>query len=124
MNAESVLQRLKNGSTSIFHTKRDPTIELKAENGKIDLTSIQYAFKDEEWEEVARKTLNEWAEEDGIVILDPDGFDRKDPQLMTRLFTYDEFQKGLYPCTIAIIKGGKLDKWIKENFKKGRNKNA
>lgn len=116
MRLEYVLQELKDGSTSVFHVKRDPTIKLKAENGEINLTPIQYAFKDEEWEEVARKTLNEWAEEDGIVILDPDGFDRKDPELMTRLFTYEEYRKGLYPCTIAIVKGGKLDKWIKENF--------
>ena len=47
-----------------------------------------------------RKTLKQWADMDGIKILDPDGFDRTDPLLWERLFTRGEFNKGIIYCTI------------------------
>lgn len=46
------------------------------------------------------KTLQEWAELDGIEILDPDGFDRTDTELWTRLFTHDQYREGIWRCTI------------------------
>ena len=46
------------------------------------------------------KTLQEWAKLDGIKILDPDGFDRTDMQLMERKFTKEEYQAGIMMCTI------------------------
>lgn len=47
-----------------------------------------------------KHTLNEWAAIDGIKILDPDGFDRTDPNLYIRLFTREEFNQGIIRCTI------------------------
>ena len=42
-----------------------------------------------------KKTLEEWAVQKGIEILDPDGFDRADPDLYTRKRTEEEFEKGV-----------------------------
>ena len=50
------------------------------------------------------KNIQEWAKELGYVILDPDGFDRSDPEVMTRLRTREEFDKGFLFCTIDKIK--------------------
>jgi hypothetical protein len=46
------------------------------------------------------KTLQEWADLDGVKILDPDGFDRTDPELWERQFTKEEFMRGIANCTI------------------------
>lgn len=47
-----------------------------------------------------RHTIPEWEIITGISIIDPDGFDRKDPKLYERLFTREEFDKGLFRSTI------------------------
>ncbi len=46
------------------------------------------------------KTLNEWAIEYDVRIIDPDGFDRKDPYLLSKLISREEFEKGLPLCSI------------------------
>lgn len=50
-----------------------------------------------------KKNINEWAKEKGYLILDPDGFDRTDPEVMTRLRTKEEFEKGFLLCTIQKL---------------------
>jgi hypothetical protein len=39
-------------------------------------------------------TIKEWGEITGIVVLDPDGFDRGDPKLHERMFTRAGFMRG------------------------------
>lgn len=57
-----------------------------------------------------KKSLREWADiwerEHGIVIYDPDGFDRRDPDMWEREYTRDEFVEGLWQCTIVGPVGG------------------
>ncbi len=54
-----------------------------------------------------RKTLTEWSEEYGFTLLDPDGFDRSDPDLRTRRFTREEWERGWPSCTIRCVRGGR-----------------
>ena len=51
---------------------------------------------------LSKKTIEEWSEEYEIEILDPDGFDRSDPDLMNKKFTKKEFKEGLILSTICI----------------------
>jgi len=53
--------------------------------------------------EEIKKTLTQWAEDIGVRILDPDGFDRTQPDLMEKLFTKEEFNAGIGQCTVKII---------------------
>ena len=55
-----------------------------------------------------KKTIEEWAVEYGIEVLDPDGFDRSDSNLMNKKFTRDEFLDGITLCTIQFYKDSKL----------------
>lgn len=50
-----------------------------------------------------KKTLQEWAKLDAYKIADPDGFDRTDPQLMERLFTKEEYNAGIWRCTLVPL---------------------
>jgi hypothetical protein len=57
-----------------------------------------------------KKTIEEWSKEYGIKVLDPDGFDRSDPNLMNEKFTKKEFEEGLWTSTIMwknCLRGGK-----------------
>ena len=47
-----------------------------------------------------RQTWQEWAKELGEVILDPDGFDRENPN---RKYSRMEFELGLPHCTRYLI---------------------
>ena len=47
-----------------------------------------------------RHTIKEWSEITGIIILDPDGFNRKDPNLHSNTYTHGEFIKGAMWSTI------------------------
>jgi len=47
------------------------------------------------------KTLQEWADIDGLIIYDPDGFDRSDPEIMSRKFTRQEYDAGIMLCSIV-----------------------
>ena len=49
---------------------------------------------------VKRQTLKDWCIEKHIIILDPDGFDRKDPKLFERDFTEQEFETGCMRSTV------------------------
>jgi hypothetical protein len=60
-------------------------------------------------EMIEKKTLKEWADLENIEILDPDGFDRTDAQLFERLFTKEEFDKGIIFCTIHEKARGEND---------------
>lgn len=51
---------------------------------------------------MSKHTIKEWSEIKGVVILDPDGFDRKDPDLMERTFTEQEFNEGMVGSTVAV----------------------
>jgi len=50
--------------------------------------------------ESEKRTLQEWADGDYLIIVDPDGFDRSDPKLMTRQFTHKEYMQGIYRCSV------------------------
>ena len=54
------------------------------------------------------KTIQEWAKEDGYKIIDPDGFDRTDPELMTKKITKKEFNRGVPLCTVVGINDNKI----------------
>jgi len=49
------------------------------------------------------KTLQEWAELDGLVIVDPDGFDRNDTYLMERKFPRFVYDIGIKKSTVRSI---------------------
>jgi hypothetical protein len=55
-----------------------------------------------------KKTINEWEKETGITVIDPDGFDRKNPVLYKLTFTKEEFMKGAMWSTCS---------WPKHFFK-------
>ena len=49
-----------------------------------------------------KKTLDEWCDDAGIKMMDPDGFDRKNPNLFQEKFTREEFSEGIIICTISV----------------------
>jgi hypothetical protein len=53
------------------------------------------------------KTIEEWGELIELQVRDPDGFNRKDPKLMERVFTLKEFVEGLMFSTCM----GRKDKF-------------
>lgn len=53
--------------------------------------------------ETTKKTIGEWAAELGYTVIDPDGFDRTDPEVMKKLISKEEFDKGLPLCTVQKI---------------------
>lgn len=57
-------------------------------------------------EEFRPKTIREWEQYygDKFRVYDPDGFDRTDPNLMTRTFTKAEFLKGLGGSTVSGVR--------------------
>jgi len=55
------------------------------------------------------KTIEDWSKEYGIEMMDPDGFDRKDPELFNRKFTREQFNKAVGRCTIQVIDN---KKWL------------
>lgn len=51
------------------------------------------------------RTINGWEHyfsEYNLRVMDPDGFDRSDPDLMSKEFTMEEFMDGLYTSTIQV----------------------
>jgi hypothetical protein len=46
-----------------------------------------------------RKTIKEWEPIFNVEIYDPDGFDRTDPDLYSRKFTKEEFEKSMLMST-------------------------
>jgi|AntRauTorcE11898_2_1112593.scaffolds.fasta_scaffold01810_10 hypothetical protein len=59
-----------------------------------------------------KKTLEEWAVQKGIEILDPDGFDRADPDLYTRKRTEEEFEKGVGYSTIVVTDRDRYQEFV------------
>lgn len=51
-----------------------------------------------------KKSATEWAAEDDIIILDPDGFDRTDPECLSKPISWSEFQKAIIHCTTIYKK--------------------
>lgn len=49
-----------------------------------------------------RRTIRQWERKTGVRILDPDGFDRRDPLLYRRPLTWEEFSAGLAGCTVGL----------------------
>lgn len=47
-----------------------------------------------------KKTIQEWADHDCLIVVDPDGFNRSDPELMTRKFTKEEYIQGVVLCSV------------------------
>ena len=98
------------------HTKDCDTEELKAINNpeikfvkclkaSDEFGATIYAIADGACKlfEPLTKTLDEWATIHNIKIIDPDGFDRSDPDLFKRQFSYSEFQKGILNCTVEGV---------------------
>lgn len=61
-----------------------------------------------------RRTIKQWCKFYGIIMADPDGFDRKDIHLFERYFTRAEFDEGLYKCSIWVKKGGMMDRLVQK----------
>jgi hypothetical protein len=55
------------------------------------------------------RTIQEWAAKDGMVMLDPDGFNRKDPLLMYRKFTQEQYDAGVGVCTMRYRQRRKVE---------------
>lgn len=55
-------------------------------------------------EKEVKKTIEEWQKEFGVIIMDPDGFDRSDMKLYERTFTKEDFENRLPACTILFMK--------------------
>ncbi len=53
---------------------------------------------------MVKMTIPEWEKIYDVKIMDPDGFDRSNPNLMAELFTEDEFISGMLRSSIV---GGK-----------------
>lgn len=53
--------------------------------------------------EAGLHTIEEWGRLTGIVVIEPDGFDRSDPKLMTRKFTHAEFIHGTMWSTCRSV---------------------
>lgn len=51
-----------------------------------------------------KHTISEWEILKDIIVLDPDGFNRSDPELYKRLFTEAEFEKCLMSSTIQKVR--------------------
>ena len=49
------------------------------------------------------RTIADWSKVFGVEIIDPDGFDRIDPQLYSRLFTSEEFNRCRVNCTQRTV---------------------
>lgn len=60
-------------------------------------------------EDEMRHTIEEWGDFFQIQVRDPDGFDRKDPLLMSRTFNLEEFVKGAISSTIMAKKKNRAD---------------
>lgn len=65
-----------------------------------DMHTMQMVFEPETCDHDLRKTIEDWSKIDGLVVLDPDGFDRKDPYLYQRAFTREEWDKALATSTV------------------------
>ncbi len=52
-----------------------------------------------------RRSIAEWEPIFEVKILDPDGFDRSDPDFYSRRYTYEEFAAALPLCTQMSTKG-------------------
>jgi len=52
-----------------------------------------------------KRTIPEWEKEFKVKIYDPDGFDRKDRDLYKRLFTREEFERGMMRSTLNDSRG-------------------
>jgi len=61
-----------------------------------------------------KKTLEQWAVQKGIEILDPDGFNRTDLDLYTRKMTEEEFEERVVYSTIVVTDRDRYDKFIKK----------
>lgn len=75
--------------------------------------------------ELEVKTYEEWAKElyenEGIEILDPDGFDRSNPNFMKEKYTKEEFEKGLMRSTIEQTKKAKeRETMLVDNLEKSK----
>lgn len=55
-----------------------------------------------------RHSIYEWGDMVGVHICDPDGFDRSDPEVMTRPRTWQEFSKGLVNSTVTGFVGDEV----------------
>lgn len=73
---------------------------LPCKNHDIDCDdcSDYLQYKADQVEE--KHTIKDWGTITGIIVMDPDGFDRTDPELNTRLFTRAEYIKGTARSTL------------------------
>jgi hypothetical protein len=69
-----------------------------------------------------KKTLQEWTDELGIIILDPDGFDRFDQKLYEKEMSFEEFTNGILRCTIDVKGENRNTTNFVENLKLLKNK--
>jgi|GEM_PF-2774283 len=46
------------------------------------------------------RTIQEWADRDYLIVVDPDGFDRTDSEIMVRKWTKEEYDARIMLCSI------------------------
>jgi hypothetical protein len=61
-------------------------------------------------EYLSLRTITEWSNDWNVTVLDPDGFDRKNPDLHMYVFTEQQFLRGLVLSTITWDRDGRFAK--------------
>jgi len=77
---------------------------------------IEGDSNNEETEKKRYQTIEEWENEYRVEIIDPDGFDRHDPNLYNKKFTEKEFLKSLSYSTIRIKYDSPLRNYRQESL--------
>ena len=67
-------------------------------------------LNDEGEEPLVLRTIEEWSNDWNVTVLDPDGFDRKNPDLYKYVFTEQQFLDGLVRSTITWDRDGRFAK--------------
>ena len=68
----------------------------------MDNEPMEYRQPDPPSQDEPLHTIREWEKIKDVKILDPDGFNRNDPNLMSRTFTEKEFDDGMMLSTIEM----------------------
>ncbi|MDP4225587.1 MAG: hypothetical protein Q8910_04315 [Bacteroidota bacterium] len=64
-----------------------------------------------------KHTIKEWSKYLGVIIMDPDGFDRKDPNLWSNVYTQQEFIEGYNRSTCMFDKDGRAWRGMMDKVK-------
>lgn len=63
---------------------------------------------------MGKKTIKDWEKVYGVRVIDPDGFNRKDPKLYEKEFTQKEFERGLVYSSIWYTIDSKVNSLLRQ----------